>query len=276
MRWCVLSAATAVLAGCSLITNLDGLSDPGASDAGASDAVAPGDASATEASVDAAADGPPPGVDAGVPFCKTVTPAPFFCADFEDGRTARQIFTSVEEHLGATVSVDNTDGRSSTGSLVLRFPGTAGAEGAARVTLPASLTKLSVELDLRIDSFGEGDEHDFVGVFRNSAREAGLEVRPSGQLAFDEDVPADGGGDEEIKTGLARVLTSGWAHVTWVVVVEDDLATSVVSVDGTQIGTVRSSPEPFLDSELVFGETVIGKLEKEWRSRIDNIVVRVE
>ena len=93
--------AALTMSACSLFTDLNGYAGGAlAGDSGATDGPA---GSATDAGrVDAAA---PEGGDAGsLPFCASQSPAPFFCADFDDGRDPATLWDGTDLVSGTMTS----------------------------------------------------------------------------------------------------------------------------------------------------------------------------
>lgn len=93
---------------------------PGPEDAGDGgvtlDAMGP-DTAAPDSGTDAPTDAPRDGDAAGPPFCATQSPAPKFCADFDDPNPGAAWTTKTEVPNNSTVGIDTTIAKSGTASL---------------------------------------------------------------------------------------------------------------------------------------------------------------
>lgn len=277
MRRLFLALAAGSLAACSLLTSLDGLSGGGGGGATGDGGVGT-TPDATSGGPDARADvAPGPDAAPGPSLCARQTAKPFFCADFEDSRPLGAVLSSLTVNGGASFDIDRTAGAGSSSSLAIVLPEGDGQKAASgQVALPDTLTKLTLEFDVRVDAFGAEDAHDLLGFYRNGDREVSLEITEGRILRLDEDIPVVDGGPDEVRTSLAFSFTNAWAHVRWAVEIKGDEATSVISVDGQPRGTVTTSALPFLDAVFVVGDRSVGALSRAWRSRLDNIVLHVE
>ncbi len=261
---------------CSLVTSFDGLNEPTAGfvDAGGDSPAPPADSGSGDARSDATAP------DAGT-MCEGLSPTPFFCEDFDRGRPLDAIFSSVSVTNGAALTVDQAGASvSSPGALSIVLPAatTGGMTAMGVRALPAAFSKAVLELDVRVDAMGDADEHDFVSFYKSGSREVGLEIRPNGVVVVDEDIPVvvDGGPDEN-KTVTSLVFATEWVHLKWeVAVLDNGRATSVLRADGKQVASFSTSNLPFLGGSLTVGERTIIPLTKPWRTRIDNVVLRLE
>jgi len=275
VRWSLVAVlGCCAAAGCSLLVSTDGLNGAQAADAGVADSSSAIDVAAVDAPVDArpSDSGSPPGP------CD-VPPKPFFCANFDDGRTVAQLFPILSVS-NATFAVDEVASKSAPGALGITLPSgtTTNMSAAGRVALPPSATKLTLDAEVRVDALGSPNEHDFIGFFHDETRELTLEVRPDGMLQVDEDIPVvvDGGPDER-KTALGVKVTEGkWFHVHWEIVVSGATATSRIRIDGGAEVVVTSSSEPVLAAHLEVGDAFCVPVTKPWRSRLDDVVLRIE
>lgn len=275
VRWSLVAVVgCCAAAGCSLLVSTDGLNGAQAADAGAADSSSAVDVASVDAPVDArpSDSGSPPGP------CD-VPPKPFFCATFDDGRTVAQLFPILAVS-NATFAVDEVASKSAPGALGITLPSgtTTNMSAAGRVALPPSATKLTLDAEVRVDALGSPNEHDFIGFFHDESRELTLEVRPDGMLQVDEDIPVvvDGGPDER-KTALGVKVTEGkWFHVHWEILVSGATATSRIRIDGGAEVVVTSSSEPVLAAHLEVGDAFCVPVTKPWRSRLDDVVLRIE
>lgn len=244
-------------AGCSLFAPTSELRAP--ADAAPTDVLAPDGAAL---------------VDGGSP-CLGLQPAPFLCADFDDGTPLDAIF-GIDTSNGATVTVDSLESRSSPRSLLFTLAVVPSMNQRCSLykALPAKVSKVTIDVDVRIVQRGVGDTHDILAV-RSGSDEVSLEVGTNGRLTFDED-SADAGLLEG-KQALAHVFGSQWTHVRWEMVVAGAEATSTITIDGT-VETVqpKSSSRMFDSGQLLIGDRVANDISTSWLTRMDNLLVRVE
>jgi hypothetical protein len=141
---------TGVLAGCRGILGIEPLPGEVSGDAGAGDAAA-ADAGATDALV-----------DSGPSYCKTISPVPRFCADFDernfelgwDNDTDADI-PDPGEIGGGTLSADLKVSLSKPASLLVQTPyklSNAGNLAAIVVKTVPSTSRLQLEFELQVDS----------------------------------------------------------------------------------------------------------------------------
>lgn len=274
-RSVAIGLASAVAVACSIMTSLDGLNEPTSADAGRdAPAAAPEgriDAGGSDARVDApeAATGP---------MCDSLSPAPYFCEDFDRGRALLGgTFTTITTSSGGVIALADAGSASAPGSLSVVLP--AGSSTAMVAyglrPLPATFSKAALEMNFRVEEVGASDEHDFISIFKD--RSVGLEVRADGVVVVDEDLPASDGGPDENKTVSTLVLGAGWVHLRWEIkILPSGRASSVVFADGKEVVSFSSSSGPLLGGSLTVGERSIVPLTKPWRSRYDDIVLWVE
>lgn len=92
----------------------------------------------------------------GGPFCATRTPAPTFCADFDEGRPLSSDWGSVQDGPPGALVIDSNAGTSAPASLRASVPAvTTGAQSLEYVARAFTVTKrLAIELDVRADTLG--------------------------------------------------------------------------------------------------------------------------
>src|SRR5690606_3268459 len=104
----------------------------------------PGDAATADAVTDAAFDV----FDAGLTFCKTLSPAPAFCADFDDLSSVSPTGGFVRTLLGSNAALAYDVAAYVSAPRALRATSTQGGTAAVEDDVPMT-TGLSVELDVR-------------------------------------------------------------------------------------------------------------------------------
>ena len=253
----VLIGAAAV-AGCSVLTSLDGLSDP----------AEPAEGGAPTADAEA---GPPAvegGSDAGS-FCQWRVA--HLCVDFEDGAPLASHFDELRFTNGATGDLVTDEGPPASRALAITVPVTSGSlEASCRASLPSDIARAVIQLDVRALELGDGEQLDFIGLFRSNAREISLELDEQGTLRADEDYPDGDGGEAEKKTALVARIGDQWARVRWEIVKGSSDTTHTFFVNGVEVGETKTSNAILQGASLVVGERSVNGVTKRWRVLLDN------
>ena len=269
MRRFLTAGVVAALSGCSLVTSFDGFRDDvvivvygGAPDA-------PDGPSASDGP--SGPSGPGPTDAATGPFCTTLSPAPYFCSDFEDGLVPGG-WSALVTTNGGSVAIED-------GALVVFAPATSGQAVDARLELllNGTRTDLSIEVDVVVDEMPEPNADLLHLRGPDTSRELSIEIN-DGALRLEEDQPSpDGGSDIEVRTPLGAVVGSTFVHFEWRLrATTTTSATSELVVDGRSTGVFSVSPVAFTAmTTLEVGERSVS-LSGPMRARYDNLVVRMK
>jgi hypothetical protein len=163
MRGVALCCAGLALAGCSLLLSTSDLNEQSSPDGGGPTPTTDAGADAP-ANTDAAGDAPVGTPDGGGPFCKSLSPAPKYCADFDDGNVLAFFDGAHRDPMSTTnIVADNGAARiamaNATGCTYARLEKTLPASAAGmkvrfRVRPTAPFTEDEIFANLFI---GEGD-----------------------------------------------------------------------------------------------------------------------
>lgn len=253
----------AAAAGCSVLTSLDGLSDP----------ADPAGGRAPTADAEAGLPAKDGGSEAGS-FCQGSVA--HLCVDFEDGAPLASYFGELRFTNGATGELVTDEGPPASRALALTVPITSGSlEASCRASLPSEITRAVIQLDLRILEIGGGEPFDFIGLYRSNAREISLELDDQGTLKVDEDYPDGDGGEAEKKTPLVARIGDRWARLRWEIVKGSSDTTHTFFVNDVEVGDTKTSNAILQGASLVVGERAVNGVTKRWRVLLDNILVDI-
>ncbi len=268
MRWIVVVAVpTSVLAASAcLFPNLSELSDGGQ---GVDACATCGDADA-----DVAADG-----SDGAAFCATLTPAPAFCEDFDEGSYAAQ-FTNSTLSADGVLGSDGLAFTSPPNSLFSKV-GTKTSTGEwAYLThvFTGTATQVSYAFDLRLDAWGGGESGVLAAITidKDAPNEHRLELYVRGGIAALEEyfTTPDGGAPVTNDHTLAWVPKLGaWTHVVFSV--DSAAKTCAATIDGKADVTASAMDPSWTPGTPSFevGFSYIASNTSAWTARFDNVVV---
>ena len=221
---------------------------------------------------------PPDAAEAGGPFCASLSPAPIFCADFDEGQPASFGWTSSALQAGGTVALDPQIARSPPNSMDSVCPSLdAGMDCYAILALHrvAPASEILAGFDLWLDGLGNG-----------TAQLANIELldaQDNATYAFDLDVNANGAFVVEEAVGggsFMQVATQGslvpqqWAHVAIDFAIVADAgsgATMTVDVGGVRVLDHHTIPSlapgrPYFSLGVYTQDRT-----SEWRMHADNV-----
>jgi len=271
-RWFrgVVPAALGVTA-CSLTADLGGLSngnDNGA-DGGAATTDAGSEAASSGGGGDASGDGAPG------PFCKTLSPAPFFCADFDDGASINDWSRSVIQAPGEVI-LDGASFRSPPRSLLVSLPtGTRLQNGLFRdVGAHADLT---LAFDVKVE---EADPAGFLDLFavRFPPGLRSIYFHVDGDFVhttLSEQIPNDGGADTFGSHLFSKSLSLGqWARIQ-LHIHFGNASTASVTIDGESVfsGALDPAQVPTETMAVAAGLQYVSTAATPWTIRYDNFTV---
>jgi hypothetical protein len=234
LRRALLPSTIALVAGCSLVTSLDGYSGGGgvvaATDGGSDAAVADG-GSADAARPDAAPDAAPP-----TTYCASLDPKPRFCADFTDGKvvavgTSTDFDTIRTNGAAAQPTLDTLVHVSPPASA--RFDVLAGTRSYLTRTFagesPASLY-YAMSMRVRASSVST----DLMEI-RAGADEAAVYVTRAadGSLTLTESYADDAGSHTPSWALAAPMLADTWVRMEWRI--DTNTGRMTIALDGTQV-----------------------------------------
>ncbi|MDB4935346.1 MAG: hypothetical protein JWP87_2318 [Labilithrix sp.] len=246
--------AIAVTSACSLATSLNGLST--------------GDTIVIDGGGDAApgADAQS-GPDAGSFSCAVAASTVTFCADLEDGKLP--IGMNVDATGGGTVTVA-PGGRSSPNALTFMVPETIpDGSSALNLQMAAGLKDVVVELDLRVESYGE-PSFDIVDM-ESGTPQVGFQIESDKSVSWDEDILMG----QSIITPVGASLGDDWRHVRLEIHVAGASANANLFLDGTLAGSHVFEAKAFTTAAptLNLGDSSYGSGVRAWKVRVDNFTV---
>jgi hypothetical protein len=266
-------AAGAVAAGCSEETFATVVSDASVADATS-------DASIADAGAN---------VDAG-PFCEGLTPAPSFCADFDDGEPAEfgWSMSNVKPTGSGSLTADTLESRSPPASLEVRNETTSGVSVqtflSRTVVAPLSVKGATLDYDVFLEDITQASDVKLSVLVFDEPSVPGdyavfFTVKPTGSV-LEECMPplADGGPTPYFVTsGVRNVLPKKWVHVAMAFDFTKPQPTVKVDLDGHPAIEERALAAgylrqlTFLQVGIVYADLVKGPLS----FRLDNVVLRI-
>jgi hypothetical protein len=247
------------------------------------------DASVADATSDASIADAGANVDAR-PFCEGLTPAPLFCADFDDGDPVQ--FGWNEIHVSptgsGTLTVDTAESRSAPAALVARNQSTGGLGiqtwlGRALIA-PPSVNGVTLDYDLFIEDIAQAADVKVAMLIFDEPSVPGdyalqFSVSPTGCALEERMPPLDGGtnGPYVVTSGVRFVLPSKWTHVTTALDFSKPTATVKIDLDGQSAIEERPLTPGYLRQlmNLQVGMTYADNVKGPIAVRLDNVVLRV-
>ena len=251
-----LSVAAALVAACSLTTDLDGFTGGSASPA-------------TDAGPDASPDAPAEGsTGGGGRFCSTVPSSVTFCADFDDGLLPGPFDSVLVDNCG-TVKLES-DSRSSPNAVAFTLPTETKAQAALVTALQKNLRTVIIEFDIRLGAAG-GDDFDLI-VVDSGTPEVGFQIEAGGTLHWDEDIVEN----TSIRTPMNVSLGSEWTHLRLDLRVDGAVLNAELSLDGQRRAVHTFEAKVFTNGDapmLFLGDDSFAGSSNPWRVLVDNFTV---
>jgi hypothetical protein len=247
----------------------DAASSEASADASASTDATPADGGSLDATTDAtdaAPDGP-------ITFCTTVTPAPTFCADFDDPADASPSagWTTTHVDAGSSLASSTTVYTSAPRSLHATSPTGVVASVESTFTM---LSTLSVEFDVRYASLPASGAGDVSPVLLTPPTFPGFDVY---YFAYANGSYFQEYGDD-YSPGLAAPSLNTWHHVKISITTNGTTSTIDASVDGTAGWTNHTLKHAWPTPTIASVRLGLAGLYQVASAEafIDNVVVRVQ
>jgi hypothetical protein len=231
------------------------------------------------------------GVDSAVPtYCSTISPAPLFCADFDEGQALNAIWDSLTSQGGTAALTGGSNAFSAPDSMTVSLSSTAknfDCAGYKAFLAEKGKTGTTYVLlaQVRVDEFDTGTTSDAVFLTlqfysQSSSAITDLQfelVEASGQQAafLSEDILQSDGGESFPE----QLASQAFPLNTWVQVeISINVASSgnspvTLSFNGTKVASTTvnlTMPSPI--PQIIVGSTFANALPSAWQVRYDNVV----
>lgn len=275
-----LSLGAGALAACTLLVSTSDLATSAGSprsDGAAEDAILASDAAVDGGGEDVQPR--PPVVDSGSPlsFCANLSPAPVFCADFDDGRPLSALGMSA----GSSPTIDTTVGRSGNASLLLDIPTSPTDSFQRGIDTPVggSFTSYAVSCAVRMAPsvtaaytqivsfrFASGTvRYSFVLVIDNGRIQLAEEHGPTGTEA-----------PSVIGDAPLPSTPSGWVTIRFAGTLGSAAARAQLYAEGMKVDDqpLSSAPSaPGTGADVIYGVYYSGPNQPAKRFNLDDVVV---